>query len=54
MRVFQRTLVTNVFTVLRGVACLGVLLGTGALVEIVGDEPGTSKNPKDNVPSEIQ
>lgn len=44
----------NVLTVLGGVACLSVLLGTGAWAEIVGGEPGTSENPKDNVPTEIQ
>lgn len=44
----------NVCKVLGGVACLSLLLGTGALAEIVGGEPGTSKNPKDNVPKEIQ
>ena len=44
----------NVCKVLGGVACLSLLLGTGALAEMVGGEPGTSKNPKDNVPQEIQ
>ena len=44
----------NVSKVLGGVACVSLLLGTGALAEIVGGEPGTSKNPKDNVPQEIQ
>lgn len=44
----------NVCKVLGGVACVSLLLGTGALAEIVGGEPGTSKNPKDNVPQEIQ
>ncbi|PJA77640.1 MAG: hypothetical protein CO149_08405 [Nitrospirae bacterium CG_4_9_14_3_um_filter_51_5] len=44
----------NAAKVLGGVACLSLLLGTGALAEMVGGEPGTSKNPKDNVPKEIQ
>lgn len=44
----------NVSKILGGVACLSLLLGTGALAEMVGGEPGTSKNPKDNVPQEIQ
>jgi hypothetical protein len=44
----------NISKVLGGVACVSLLLGTGALAEIVGGEPGTSKNPKDNVPQEIQ
>ena len=44
----------NVIKVLGGVACLSVLLGTGAWAEMVGGEPGTSENPKYNVPTEIQ
>ncbi len=44
----------NVSKVLGGVACLGLLLGTGAWAEMVGGEPGTSDNPKDNVPAKIQ
>lgn len=40
--------------VLSGVACFTVLLTTGAFAEIVGEQPGTSKNPADNVPAEIQ
>jgi len=31
-----------------------VFLATGTLAEIMGVEPGTSDNPKDNVPKEIQ
>ncbi len=54
MCVFQRRLVMNVCQVLGGVACLSLLLGTGALAEMVGGEPGTSNNPKDNVPDKIQ
>ncbi|MGD9849933.1 MAG: hypothetical protein AB7T38_01570 [Nitrospirales bacterium] len=42
------------FKVLSGVACLIFLVGTGAFAAMEGREPGTSKNPKDNVPSEIQ
>lgn len=40
--------------VIGGVACLSLLVGTGAFAEMVGGEPGTSKNPKDNVPQSIQ
>lgn len=40
--------------VLSGVACMTVLLATGAWAEIEGVQPGTSSNPKDNVPKEIQ
>jgi len=31
-----------------------MLLATGAMAEILGVQPGTSDNPKDNVPKEIQ
>ncbi|MDT3779637.1 hypothetical protein PJI16_18910 [Nitrospira sp. MA-1] len=44
----------NVCKVLGGVACVSLLLGTGALAEMVGGETGTSKNPEDNVPAKIQ
>ena len=44
----------NALKVLGGVACVSVLLATGALAEILGVQPGTSSNPKDNVPKEIQ
>ncbi len=37
-----------------GVVCVSVFLATGALAEILGVQPGTSGNPKDNVPQEIQ
>jgi hypothetical protein len=40
--------------VLSGVACLSLLLATGAVAEILGIQPGTSSDPKDNVPKEIQ
>ena len=40
--------------VLSGVACVSLLLATGAMAEILGVQPGTSDNPKDNVPKEIQ
>jgi len=33
---------------------LSVLLGTAAFAEILEGEPGTSTNPKDNVPENIQ
>jgi hypothetical protein len=39
--------------VLSGVARVSVLLATGALAEILGVQPGTSDNPKDNVLKEI-
>lgn len=44
----------NVSKIIGGVACVSLLLGTGALAEMVGGEPGTSINPKENVPTEIQ
>lgn len=40
--------------VLSGVACVSVLLATVAFAEILGVQPGTSDNPKDNVPAKIQ
>jgi len=40
--------------VLGSVVCMTVLLATGAWAEIEGTQPGTSSNPKDNVPKEIQ
>ena len=40
--------------VLSAVACVSLFLATGALAEIQGVQPGTSANPKDNVPKEIQ
>ena len=44
----------NKMSVLSGVACASVLLATGAVAEILGVQPGTSSNPKDNVPKELQ
>ena len=44
----------NKVLVLSGVACVSVFLATGAFAEILGVQPGTSSNPKDNVPNEIQ
>ena len=44
----------NRIHVLSGVACVSLLLATGAMAEILGVQPGTSDNPKDNVPMEIQ
>ena len=44
----------NTIRVLSGVACVSVFLATGAVAEILGVQPGTSNNPKDNVPAEIQ
>lgn len=40
--------------VLSGALCATLLLTTGAFAEILGVQPGTSSNPKDNVPKEIQ
>ena len=40
--------------IVSGVACVSLLLATGAWAEILGIQPGTSSNPKDNVPKEIQ
>ena len=44
----------NKIRILAGVACVSVFLATGAFAEILGVQPGTSDNPKDNVPKEIQ
>lgn len=44
----------NAWKFLAGVFGLSLVIGTGAFAEIMGGEPGTSKNPKDNVPKEIQ
>ena len=54
MLLLQRGCVMNRVHVLGGVACLSLLLATGAMAEILGVQPGTSDNPKDNVPKEIQ
>lgn len=40
--------------VLSGIMCATLVLATGASAEILGVEPGTSSNPKDNVPKDIQ
>jgi hypothetical protein len=40
--------------ILSAVACASLLLVTGALAEVQGVQPGTSADPKDNVPKEIQ
>src|SRR6185295_13091461 len=50
----QRRFVMNKIRILVGVACVSVFLATGAFAEILGVQPGTSDNPKDNVPNEIQ
>lgn len=44
----------NKVQVLSGVACVSVFLATGAFAEILGVQPGTSDNPKDNVPAKVQ
>lgn len=44
----------NVRTLGGFMLCFTVLFTTVALAEIAGKEPGTSSNPKDNVPKEIQ
>jgi hypothetical protein len=40
--------------ILSGLICLTLLGVSGAFGEILGEQPGTSKDPKDNVPKEIQ
>jgi hypothetical protein len=40
--------------VFSAVACASLLLATGVLAEVQGIQPGTSGDPKDNVPKEIQ
>ena len=54
MLALQRRFAMNKVQVLSGVACVSLLLATGAFAEILGVQPGTSDNPKDNVPKEIQ
>ncbi len=44
----------NTLQVLGGVVGVSMFLATGAFAEILGTQPGTSSNPKDNVPKEIQ
>lgn len=44
----------NKVQVWSGVACVSVFLATGVFAEILGVQPGTSGNPRDNVPKEIQ
>ncbi len=44
----------NSIQILSGVACVSIFLATGAFAEILGVQPGTSDNPKDNVPTKIQ
>lgn len=40
--------------VLSGIMCASLVFATGAYAEILGGEPGTSSNPKDNVTKDIQ
>jgi hypothetical protein len=54
MHFIQRRLVMNKIHVVSSVACVSVFLATGAFAEILGVQSGTSTNPKDNVPTEIQ
>jgi hypothetical protein len=54
MLALQRGFVMNKVQVLSGVACMSVLLASGAFAEILGVQPGTSDNPKDNVPAKVQ
>jgi hypothetical protein len=54
MLALQRGFVMNRLKVLSGVACVSLLLATGAMAEILGVQPGTSDNPKDNVPAKVQ
>ena len=44
----------NKVRILSAVACVSLFLATGAIAEVQGIQPGTSDNPKDNVPKEIQ
>jgi hypothetical protein len=44
----------NAFKILVGMFGVSLLLGTGAFAEMKGGEPGTSNNPADNVPDQIQ
>ena len=44
----------NKIQILSGLACVSVFLATGAFAEILGVQPGTSDNPKDNVPAKVQ
>lgn len=44
----------NKLRFLSAVACVSLFLATGAIAEVQGIQPGTSDNPKDNVPKEIQ
>ncbi|TKB85432.1 MAG: hypothetical protein E8D44_02770 [Nitrospira sp.] len=44
----------NKVRILSAVACVSLFLATGAIAEVQGVQPGTSDNPKDNVPKEIQ
>jgi len=39
---------------LSGLICLTLFVDNGVSAEILGQQPGTSKDPKDNVPKEIQ
>ncbi len=40
--------------IVRGLICLTLFVANGAFGEILGQQPGTSKDPKDNVPKDIQ
>lgn len=42
------------FYVLSGIMCASLVFATATYSEILGGEPGTSSNPKDNVPKDIQ
>ncbi len=44
----------NKVRVLSGLVLVSVFLATGAFAEILGVQPGTSDNPKDNVPAKVQ
>jgi hypothetical protein len=44
----------NKIRILSAIACVSLFLATGASAEVQGIQPGTSDNPKDNVPKEIQ
>ena len=40
--------------IVSGLICLALFVANGTFAEILGQQPGTSKDPKDNVPKDIQ
>ncbi len=51
---YSRRVVVNYRYGVGGVVCASLVFATAAYAEILGKEPGTSSNPKDNVPKKIQ